>query len=129
MGDERGERDEHDEHRSEVSDEAWEAFQRDSEGPARLRAPKEPSARARMVTERLRREDEAAARRRGRTRRRARRGGPARAEPEGWRTWTAQRRPGRRRGGPWRQLVWVLLAVVLVLILLNPGGTLGWLGG
>lgn len=48
---------------SPMSDEEWQAFLRDSElGDAS--APKEPSARARMVTERLRHQE----------------------QPEGWRT-------------------------------------------
>ncbi|MEV6398109.1 hypothetical protein AB0M39_25620 [Streptomyces sp. NPDC051907] len=116
---------------SSIPDEAWEQFQRESEGPARLAAPKEPSARARMVAERLRREDEEAARRQGRVRgwgwgRKGRT--PVRAEPDAWRAWPSGRRrqAGRRRG--WG-LFWVVVAVVVVVIVLNPARTLGWLAG
>ncbi|MFJ6849346.1 hypothetical protein ACIQM3_02235 [Streptomyces sp. NPDC091271] len=65
-----------------VSDEQWaELVRRAEEGGAD--APKEPSARARMVTARLRALDEEAARGRGR----GRRGRPAgQWQPEGWRT-------------------------------------------
>ncbi|CAM5739172.1 hypothetical protein SHIRM173S_08822 [Streptomyces hirsutus] len=65
----------------------WDRFVEDSERDIRASAPKEPSARARMVTERLRAMDEAQAgadgggkRRRGRNKSAA---PPAR--PEGWR--------------------------------------------
>ncbi|MFB4422561.1 hypothetical protein C5F59_015865 [Streptomyces sp. QL37] len=65
-----------------VSDEQWaELVRRAEEGGAD--APKEPSARARMVTARLRALDEEAARGRGR----GRKGRPAEQwQPEGWRT-------------------------------------------
>ncbi|MEU1026458.1 hypothetical protein ABZ366_31175, partial [Streptomyces sp. NPDC005904] len=57
-----------------IPDEVWEKFEKDSERDIRSSAPKEPSARARMVAERLRRLDEEAAReqvrRAGRLRRR-----------------------------------------------------------
>ncbi|WP_405664998.1 hypothetical protein OG379_23325 [Streptomyces sp. NBC_01166] len=65
-----------------VTDEQWaELVRRAGEGGAD--APKEPSARARMVTARLRALDEEAARGRGR----GRKGEPAgQWQPEGWRT-------------------------------------------
>ncbi|WP_406302402.1 hypothetical protein OHA61_07810 [Streptomyces sp. NBC_00885] len=111
---------------SSIPDEAWEEFQRESEGPARLAAPKEPSARARMVTERLRREDEKAARQPGRVWRPGKRGrAQVRAEPEAWRAWPDRQRQARRRRG--RGLLWVVLAVVLVLLVMNPDRALGWL--
>jgi hypothetical protein len=114
-----------------IPDEAWEAFQQESEGPARLAAPKEPSARARMVTERLRREDEAAARGQGRVRRAMRgkrRSAAVRAEPDGWRAWpSGQQRQARRRR--LRGLAWVLVAIVAVLLIMNPEKTLSWLTG
>ncbi|TXS57450.1 hypothetical protein [Streptomyces sp. t39] len=109
-----------------ISDEEWARFQIDSEGPARLHAPKEPSARARMVTERLRRADEEEARRQGRVRRLARRGRPVQARPDGWRSWTAA--PARRPRGRLRAFLWILLAVAGVLLLLAPGRVLGLLG-
>ncbi|MFE2526151.1 hypothetical protein ACFXEL_18135 [Streptomyces sp. NPDC059382] len=82
-----------------VSDEAWERFVRES-GAGGGAAPHEPSARARMVTERLRREDEArAAAERGRWRGRRARAARRAAEPEGWRTGPAwQGRDGGRKG-------------------------------
>ncbi|MFI9235306.1 hypothetical protein [Streptomyces sp. NPDC053079] len=96
----------------------------------------EPSARARMVTARLRQEDEAAAAagRKGLRRLRAgnRRGGnvPPR-EPEGWRTGPAWQemngRADRRRrilGG-----VGVLAAVAALLFALNPDKALSLLPG
>ncbi|GHI85345.1 hypothetical protein [Streptomyces xanthophaeus] len=66
----------------------------DDQGPdASDRAPKEPSARARMVTERLRREDEQRA---AEQRRRFGRSAPPRNDPPGWRTGPAwQERNGR----------------------------------
>lgn len=45
-----------------ISDAVWQKFMADNSGDIRASAPKEPSARARMVTERLRREDAAAER-------------------------------------------------------------------
>ncbi|MCX4584884.1 hypothetical protein [Streptomyces sp. NBC_01481] len=111
---------------SSIPDEAWEEFQRESEGPARLAAPKEPSARARMVAERLRREDEEAARQQGRVRRLGKRGrSRVRAEPEAWRAWPDRQRQARRRRG-WGVL-WVVVAVVLVLLVMNPVRALAWL--
>ncbi|TQK51130.1 hypothetical protein FBY35_1522 [Streptomyces sp. SLBN-118] len=111
---------------SSIPDEAWEEFQRESEGPARLDAPKEPSARARMVAERLRRADEEAARRQGRVRGLGKRGRgrtEARAEPEAWRAWPDQPRQARRRRG--MGVFWVAAAVVVVLLVMNPVGALG----
>ncbi|MGW4992117.1 hypothetical protein ACWEQ3_31420, partial [Streptomyces mirabilis] len=56
-----------------VPDDVWERFARDTERDIRSSAPKEPSARARMVTERLRQKDAKG------------------AQPEGWRTGPAWR--------------------------------------
>ncbi|HEY3482006.1 MAG TPA: hypothetical protein VGL02_24180, partial [Streptomyces sp.] len=44
-----------------LPDDVWERFVQDSERDIRATAPKEPSARARMVTRRLREEEERAA--------------------------------------------------------------------
>ncbi|MEU0087848.1 hypothetical protein [Streptomyces sp. NPDC006274] len=68
-----------------VSEDEWAAFLRDAEAGAG--APKEPSARARMVTERLRAQDAEAARQGGR--RWGRKPRPAVAQPPGWRTGPA----------------------------------------
>ncbi|WP_406054874.1 hypothetical protein OG462_05190 [Streptomyces sp. NBC_01077] len=84
---------------SSVPDDEWERFLRDSvEGVAD--APKEPSARARVVTERLR--DEPA-------------GG------EGWRTYTPA--PPRRKKG--RYLVGLLAAVALLVVAFDPWEMIG----
>ncbi|MEU2868124.1 hypothetical protein ABZ769_02820 [Streptomyces olivoreticuli] len=120
-----------------MPDEVWERFARDHEGAIRSSAPKEPSARARMVTERLRREEEnaaAAARQNGK---RWPKGAKGRREqvnprrPGGWRTgppWQeTSRRAARRRqflGG-----IGVLAAVAIVLVALNPDKALSWLPG
>ncbi|MEU9418685.1 hypothetical protein [Streptomyces sp. NPDC048272] len=104
-----------------VSDEAWERFAREAGGGGGV-APNEPSARARMVTERLRREDEerAAAERgwRGRRARAARRA----AEPQGWRTGPAwQGRDGARTGN--RRLkagAGIVFIAALALVVVRP---------
>ena len=108
-----------------ISDEEWERFQLESEGPARLKAPKEPSARARMVTERLRLADEEAARQQGRVRRLMRRGRPVQAQPDGWRSLPSQRAQ-KRRSRVWA-FVWIAVAIGFVLLLLNPVLALSWL--
>ncbi|MFF7214041.1 hypothetical protein ACFZAU_26475 [Streptomyces sp. NPDC008238] len=110
-----------------VPDDVWDRFVQDTEADIRSSAPKEPSARARMVTERLRQQDEEAARR---TKRRWR-GTPPPAQPEGWRTGPAvyqveERRPRRRR---WLGLVGVLAAVGVLLFALNPGWALDAMRG
>ena len=99
---------------SPISDAEWEKFVRDAESEAHASAaPKEPSARARMVTERLRREEA-----RG-------------AQPEGWRTGPARRemdgRAGRRRRlwGFLGVTVAIAVAVVAVRPSLLPGDPFG----
>lgn len=96
---------------SSISDEEWEQFVQDAERDS-ASAPKEPSARARMVTERLRRQDAQG------------------EQPPGWRTGPArQEMNGRTR----RRKVWsalgVLLAVALAVIALKPSAALSWLPG
>ncbi|MFJ7270300.1 hypothetical protein ACIQV3_27295 [Streptomyces sp. NPDC099050] len=78
------------------SDEEWETFLRESVAGT-ADAPKEPSARARIVARRLRSE-------------------PA-AGPEGWRSYTPAR-PKRRTG---RYVAGLLLSVVLLVVALAPG--------
>jgi hypothetical protein len=97
---------------SSIPDEAWEKFVRDAERD-RDSVPKEPSARARMVTERLRQQD-------------------ARGElPAGWRTGPAWQEMNGRSGR--RRKVWsvvgVLLAVALAVIALKPSAALSLLPG
>lgn len=84
-----------DDDRPSVSDEEWARFVEQAAAGAG-EAPKEPSARARMVTERLRREEE----QRAKAGKKLGRKGPRPGEPEGWRTgpaWQADRGRGRRR--------------------------------
>ncbi|MEU0070936.1 hypothetical protein ABZ027_15545 [Streptomyces sp. NPDC006332] len=88
----------------EFPDDIWEQFARDTERDIRGSAPKEPSARARLVTERLRQQE-------------------ARGElPEGWRTGPpiqgTKGRTGRRRR-LWG-LIGVPLAVALALVAMKP---------
>ncbi|MET8115927.1 hypothetical protein [Streptomyces prasinus] len=91
---------------SSLPDGVWAKFVEDSERNIRASAPKEPSARARMVTERLRAMDEARARAGGSGKRRWGRNASAAppARPEGWRAGPAPqdvngRAPGRRGRG------------------------------
>ncbi|MBW1597821.1 hypothetical protein [Streptomyces sp. JJ38] len=83
------------------SDEEWAAFLRDSaSGQGSDAAPKEPSARARMVAGRLRELDEAAARQQPKRRWWGGKREPEPWQPEGWRTGPAWREmQGGRRGG------------------------------
>ncbi|MGW4495327.1 hypothetical protein [Streptomyces sp. NPDC004376] len=92
-----------------ISDDQWDTFLRDTVEGGGPPAPKEPSARARMVARRLREEGEreaAADRRFGRRRKAAQ---PA--EPPGWRTGPAVR---EKRGGAPRKPLWSVLGVLLV---------------
>ncbi|MET8035638.1 hypothetical protein [Streptomyces sp. NPDC005345] len=93
-----------------VPDDVWERFARDSERDIRSSAPKEPSARARLVTERLRQED---AREAERSRRTFRRTPPRPAQPEGWRTGPAWREMDGRAAR--RRRLWAILGIPLVV--------------
>ncbi|MFE1259664.1 hypothetical protein ACFW5X_03975 [Streptomyces albogriseolus] len=115
-----------------LPDDVWEQFLRDSEAGVPASAPKEPSARARMVTERLRAMDEAQAAAAGRRGRRFGRRKPAApARPEGWRTsparWETAGRASRRRT-VW-SVVGVLTAAALAVVAVNPSAALSWLPG
>ncbi|MCX4818826.1 hypothetical protein OG883_02690 [Streptomyces sp. NBC_01142] len=88
---------------SSVSDEEWERFLRES-ADGKPDAPKEPSARARVVARRLREE-------------------PTR--PEAWRTY-APPRPRRKKG--W-YAVGLLVSLALLVVALDPGRVIGWFGG
>ncbi|MFJ1603114.1 hypothetical protein ACIOHS_07080 [Streptomyces sp. NPDC088253] len=87
-----------------VPDDVWERFARDTERDIRSSAPKEPSARARMVTERLRQKDA-----RG-------------AQPEGWRTGPAWREMNGRAAR--RRWLWAILgvpvAIAVALVAVKP---------
>lgn len=85
-----------------MSDEEWQRFLRESEEGV-PDAPKEPSARARMVTRRLQEQDR---------------------PPEGWRTHTPPR-PRKRL----RYVVGLLVALAAVFVALNPGLIPDWPGG
>ncbi|GGW83842.1 hypothetical protein GCM10010297_00380 [Streptomyces malachitofuscus] len=120
---------------SSLPDDVWEKFVQDSERDIRASAPKEPSARARMVTERLRAMDEAQAARSGgggRKRRWGRKRTPPQpAQPEGWRTGPAwQEMSGRasRRRRVW-SAVGVVVAAALAVVAVNPSAALSWLPG
>ncbi|MHC5906400.1 hypothetical protein ACVNF4_21220 [Streptomyces sp. S6] len=88
----------------EISDDDWEKFLRESEEGAARDAPKEPSARARMVTARLKEQE-------------------ARGElPEGWRTgpaWREMDGRARRRRRMWA-LVGIPLAAALAVVAMKP---------
>ncbi|MHB9757177.1 hypothetical protein ACYBSK_22620 [Streptomyces sp. BYX5S] len=88
---------------SSLSDEEWERFLRESEDGARD-APKEPSARARMVTRRLQEES---------------------AGPQGWRTYE----PARPRGRRGWYAVGLLTALALLVVALAPGRVTDLFGG
>ncbi|MBM7169692.1 hypothetical protein JQK87_14955 [Streptomyces sp. G44] len=111
-----------------IPDEVWEQFEKDSEREIRSTAPKEPSARARMVAERLRRLDEEAARqeaeRRGRLRRRRakRHDEPVRWRPDDWRAApTGPRRdPRSERRRRVLSVVIVIGGMALAIALLSP---------
>ncbi|CAL9544198.1 hypothetical protein SUDANB108_04330 [Streptomyces sp. enrichment culture] len=88
----------------ELPDDVWEQFTRDTERDIRASAPKEPSARARMVTERLRRQEE-----RGEL-------------PPAWRTGPDPLETNRRAGR--RRKLWAVLGVpvaaAVALVALKP---------
>ncbi|MFI1418324.1 hypothetical protein ACH4VX_10065 [Streptomyces sp. NPDC020731] len=118
---------------SSLPDDVWEKFVRDSERDIRSSAPKEPSARARMVTERLRAMDEAQAGAAGGGKRRwgGKRAPVRPAQPEGWRTGPAwQEMDGRasRRRRVW-SAVGVVVAAALAVVAVNPSAALSWLPG
>ncbi|MFI9625288.1 hypothetical protein [Streptomyces sp. NPDC052042] len=106
------------------SDEEWAEFLRQAEsGAGRQGAPKEPSARARMVTARLRElDEEAASRSRGRKLPWRKKPPVAGAwQPEGWRTgpeWQ-QRGGGRKRSG-FTSVLAVVLVAALALVAVRP---------
>ncbi|WP_190169993.1 hypothetical protein [Streptomyces mirabilis] len=87
-----------------VPDDVWERFARDTERDIRSSAPKEPSARARMVTERLRQKDAKG------------------AQPEGWRTGPAWREMDGRAAR--RRRLWAILgvpvAIAVALVAVKP---------
>ncbi|MER7347080.1 hypothetical protein ABT390_16955 [Streptomyces aurantiacus] len=110
-----------------IPDEVWRKFEEDSERDIRASAPKEPSARARMVAERLRRLDEEAARQQaegvvGRKRRKRREESAQPWRPDEWRA--APTGAGRsERSERWRQVRSVVIVggcMILAIALLSP---------
>ncbi|MER5792449.1 hypothetical protein [Streptomyces sp. NPDC001980] len=86
---------------SSISDEVWEQFLQDTERDIRKSAPKEPSARAREVTERLKGQ---------------------KGEPEGWRTgpaWQETHRRAARRRRTWA-VIGVPLAIAVAVVAMRP---------
>lgn len=108
---------------SAISDEQWDAFLRESVEGGGAPSPKEPSARARMVTRQLR--EQAAAERSGRPGRRWRLRGEHRTEhqaPVSWRTGPARQEVNGRRSSS-RQLgsaLGVALALALAVVAVRP---------
>jgi len=98
----------------EIPDDVWEQFARDTESEIRASAPKEPSARAREVTERLKSDD-------GKGKGKGKRKGK-RQEPEGWRTGPAwQEMNGRaQRKRRWRAALGVPLAIAVAVVAMKP---------
>ncbi|MEV6792663.1 hypothetical protein AB0M87_11790 [Streptomyces sp. NPDC051320] len=107
-------------------EELAEFLQQAEDGTGREAAPKEPSARARMVTARLREQDAAvAAQRGGRFRRRAakKQDNEQPWQPEGWRTgpaWQEMNGRGRKRRR-FGAAVGIVAAVGLALAAMRPG--------
>ena len=83
-----------------VPDDVWERFARDTERDIRASAAKEPSARARMVTERLRQQDA-----QGR-------------QPDGWRAPPAS--AARRSRRPVWTVLGLLLALAVAVVAMKP---------
>ena len=104
-----------------IPDEVFDKLLADSESAIRASAPKEPSARARMVAERLRREDEASARSSGRKGRKTRQ-----AEPDPWR---AAPKVMRRFPNWARNALAALVAAGVAAVALNPSATLSLVRG
>jgi hypothetical protein len=110
-----------------MSDEEGDAFPRQTVEGGGVPAPEEPSARARMVTRRLREQHEAARRGRGAARRgrpgRKRTADPGPAAPPGWRTGPPVLPEARGRRGRRRRFVPVLgvvPALVPAVIAVRP---------
>ena len=103
-----------------VPDDVWGTLRGDSERDIRDSAPKEPSARARMVTERLRQQDARETERA--SRRNARKNTQRTARPEGWRTgptWREMDGRAARRRRLWA-IIGVPLALAVVVVAMKP---------
>ncbi|NUS14391.1 MAG: hypothetical protein HOY69_23820 [Streptomyces sp.] len=114
-----------------LPDDVWEQFANDSERAIRATAPKEPSARARIVARRLREQDErpdgaAGARRWGRR--------PKPHTPsQHAAAWRPDNRPPKPPPSPavrrLRAFAGVVLVVAVVLFLLAPSHAWSWITG
>lgn len=106
-----------------LPDDVWEQFANDSEYAIRASAPKEPSARARIVARRLREEDERAAE--AEPRRWRRRPQPPHTPSQAAAAWRPDSRPPKPPMSPsarrLRALAGVVLVAAVVLVLLAPG--------
>ncbi|MFF4740153.1 hypothetical protein ACFY2W_30365 [Streptomyces sp. NPDC001262] len=113
---------------SPLSDDIWERFAQDTERSIRESAPKEPSARARMVTERLRQQDEKRQKESGG---RKWRKGAAPRQPDGWRTGPAWQETNGRAARKKRVLggIGVVAAAAVTVFVVNPGMVVSWLPG
>ncbi|MYS18939.1 hypothetical protein GA0115240_102010 [Streptomyces sp. DvalAA-14] len=110
-----------------LPDEVWDQFLRDTESDIRASAPKEPSARARIVARRLR-EEEARLAEESRRRPGRRSGRPG--APRAWRSGTTDAAEDRqRRRSRLRGMAAVVLVVVLLLIVLAPGRAWSFIRG
>ncbi|KUJ70070.1 hypothetical protein ACZ90_06855 [Streptomyces albus subsp. albus] len=117
-----------------IPDDVWEKFTSDTEASIRATAPKEPSARARLVTRRLQEEEEQRADA-------ERRGGPQAAK----RSWRDRRRARRAGFGPeraprpvrsggsfvdrWRLPIVLVLTLAIGLLIWDPMAAIRWLPG
>ncbi|GHF31532.1 hypothetical protein [Streptomyces morookaense] len=111
-----------------LPDDIWERFVQDTERSIRETAPKEPSARARMVTERLRLEDEKRQKEAGSHKWRKRAAPP---QPDGWRTGPAWQEMNGRATRKRRVLggIAVVAAAAVTVFIVNPGMVVSWLPG
>jgi hypothetical protein len=106
----------------EIPDDVWEQFARDTERDIRASAPKEPSARAREVTERLKRSEAES---------KGKKNKKKGHEPEGWRTgpaWQEMNGRATRKRRLWAALglpLAIAVAVVAMKPSLIPGDPFG----
>jgi hypothetical protein len=116
-----------------VPEDVWERFLHDSERDIRAGAPKEPSARARIVARRLREEDERAAAAAGRRwSRRPRASAPVASAPASgsWRSGSTDAGERRaRRGSRLRGLLGIVLVVAVVFVALSPSRSWSFVTG
>jgi hypothetical protein len=104
-----------------LPDEVWEQFLQDSERDIRASAPKEPSARARIVARRLREEQERAEQAARGSRRWWRPRSRAERRATAWRAPVTDAGEARaRRRGLLRGLLAVVLVVAVLLVVLSP---------